>query len=196
MYTPKDMSTPVRHHRYTYEEYRRLEDESDTRHEYLDGDIYAMAGGTPEHAAKAGDIVGILRAQLPPGCRVYTSDLRVRVPGTGLTTYPDAAVICGGVLRASDDPLAAVNPVLLAEVTSPSTEDYDRGEKLEHYQKLPGLREVLIASHREPRLTLHRREDESWRTLSAGPGETLPLVSIAGSIAVDEVYRDEFNVGT
>jgi Uma2 family endonuclease len=187
------MSTHARHHRYTYEEYRRLEDESDVRHEYLDGEIYAMAGGTPEHAAKAGDIVGILRAQLPPGCRVFTSDLRVRVPASGLATYPDAAVICDGVLRADDDPIAAVNPVLLAEVTSPSTEDYDRGEKLAHYQKLASLREVLIASHREPRLTLHRRDGETWRTLSAGPGETLTLVSINGSIAVDEVYRDEFS---
>lgn len=188
------MSTPARHHRYTYEEYRRLEDESDTRHEYLDGDIYAMAGGTPEHAAKAGDIIGILRAQLPRGCRVFTSDLRVRIPASGLSTYPDAAVICGPILRASDDPLAAVNPVFLAEVTSSSTEHYDLGEKLEHYQKLPSLREVLVASHREPRLTLHRREGEGWHTLSAGRGETLPLVSIAGTIAVDDVYRDEFEV--
>jgi Uma2 family endonuclease len=189
------MSTSARLHGYTYEEYRRLEDESDVRHEYLDGDIYAMAGGTPEHAAKAGDIVGILRAQLPRGCRVYTSDLRVRIPASGLTTYPDASVICGSVLRASDDPLAAVNPVLVVEVTSSSREDYDRGVKLEHYQKLPSLGEVLIASHREPRLTLHRRDGETWRTLSAGAGETLQLVSIGGAIAVDEVYRDEFAPG-
>jgi Uma2 family endonuclease len=189
------MSTPARHHRYTYEEYRRLEDESDVRHEYLDGDIYAMAGGTPEHAAKAGDIVGILRAQLPRGCRVYTSDLRVRIPASGLSTYPDAAVICGAVLRASDDPLAAVNPVLLAEVTSSSTEDYDRGVKLEHYKKLPSLSEVLIASHREPLLTLHRREGDTWRTASARPGESLRLTSIGASVAVDEVYRDEFEGG-
>lgn len=190
------MSTPARHHRYTYEDYRRLEDESDVRHEFLDGEIYAMAGGTPEHAAKAGDIVGILRAQLPPGCRVFTSDLRVRVPASGLATYPDAAVICGSVQRADDDPMAAVNPVLLAEVTSPSTEDYDRGEKLAHYQRLPSLREVLIASHREPRLTLHRREGETWRPLSVGPGETLELASIGGSIAVNDVYRDEFGAAS
>jgi Uma2 family endonuclease len=101
-------------------------------------------------------------------------------------------VICGAVQRATDDPLAATNPVFLAEVTSSSTEDYDRGEKLEHYRRIPGLREVLIASHREPRLTLHRREGEAWVALSAGPGETLALASIHGRIEVDEVYRDEF----
>jgi Uma2 family endonuclease len=186
------MSTPARHHRYTYEEYRQLEDESGTRHEYLEGDIYAMAGGTPEHAAKAGDIVGILRAQLPPGCRVFTSDLRVRIVASGLTTYPDAAVVCGPILRAADDPLAATNPVLVAEVTSSSTEDYDRGLKLDHYRRIPSLREVLIASHREPRLTVHRREGEEWISVSAGPGEALALASLGGRIAVDDVYRDEF----
>lgn len=189
------MSTSARLHGYTYEEYRRLEDESDVRHEYLDGDIFAMAGGAPEHAAKAGDSIRILGAQLPRGCRVYTSDLRARIPASGLSTYPDAAVICGSVLRASDDPLAAVNPVLLVEVTSSSTEEYDRGVKLEHYKRLASLGEVLIASHREPRLTLHRREGDTWRALSAGPGETLSLASIGGSIAVDEVYRDEFAPG-
>jgi Uma2 family endonuclease len=114
----------------------------------------------------------------------------VRIPATGLSTYPDAAVVCGPTQRAADDPLAVVNPVLLIEVTSPSTEDYDRGEKLRHHQNLPSPREVLIVSHQEPRLTLHRREGETWRTLSADRGQELELSSIGSRIGVDDVYRD------
>ena len=139
---------------YTYGEYLSLEEESSIRHEYLDGEIYAMAGGTPDHAAVSLTVLALLRSQLPRGCRAYTSDLRVRIPATGLTTYPDGAVVCGGTQRAADDPIAVTNPILLIEVTSNSSEDYDRGEKLRHYQTIPTVREVLIVSHREPRLTL------------------------------------------
>ena len=82
-----------------------------------------------------------------------------------------------------------MNPVVVVEVTSPSTEEYDRGEKLRHYRSLPSLREVVIASHRGPRLTLHRRGDEGWEEELAGPGDALSLDSVASRIAVDDVYR-------
>jgi Uma2 family endonuclease len=185
------MPASARHVRNTYADYLALEEESSVRHEYLDGEIYAMAGGSPDHAALAGAIIAIVRGQLPLGCRMFTSDLRVRIPATGLSTYPAAAVVCGRTQRAPDDALAVVNPVLLVEVTSPSTEEYDRGEKLRHYKSLPSLREVLIASHREPQLTLHRREDGDWTVLTAARGEALTLVSAGVRIPVDEVYRDE-----
>ena len=151
-----------------------------------------MAGGSPDHAALAAAVIHLLRAQLPPGCRVFTSDLRVRIPATGLSTYPDVAVVCGRTLRASDDALAVTNPVLLVEVTSPSTEDYDRGEKLRHYTHLPSVREVLIVSHREPRLTLHRREGSGWIVLEAQQHDTIVLESVASRLLVDDVYRDGF----
>ena len=184
------MSTSARRLHHTYEEYLRLEEDSATKHEYLSGEIYAMAGGTPDHAALAATIIGILRSQLPTGCRAYTSDLRVRIVSTGLSTYPDAAVVCGPTERADDDRLAVVNPVLLVEVTSPSTEDYDRGEKLRQYQQLPSLREVVFVSHQAPLITVHRREGTTWRVLAGGRGETVTLESIGGRIVVDEVYRD------
>ncbi len=184
------MSTSVRRVHYTYADYLALEEGSPIRHEFLDGEIYAMAGGSPDHAALAGALIGIVRGQLPPGCRVFTSDLRLRIATTGLTTYPDAAVVCGRTQRSAEDPLAVTNPVLLVEITSPSTEDYDRGEKLRHYQSLPSLREVLIASHRAPELTLHRREDAGWTVISAGPGGVLELASFAARLPVDEVYRE------
>jgi Uma2 family endonuclease len=184
------MSTSARRVHYTYAQYLALEEESSVRHEYLEGEIYAMAGGSPDHAALAAAVIAIVRGSLPPGCRVFTSDLRVRVAATGLSTYPDAAVVCGRTERSSDDALAVVNPVLLVEVTSPSTEEYDRGDKLRHYRALPSLREVLFVSHRAPELTLHRREDDGWVVLTAGPGDVLELASVAASVAVDDVYKD------
>jgi Uma2 family endonuclease len=184
------MPSTVRRVHYTYAEYLALEEEASTRHEYLDGEIYAMAGGTPDHAALAAALIRAIGANLPPGCRVFTSDLRVRIPATGLSTYPDAAVVCGRTQRAADDALAVVNPLVLVEVTSPSTEEYDRGEKLRHYKNLPSLREVVIASHREPHLALHRREEGGWSVITAERGGILELVSVGTRIAVDEVYRD------
>jgi Uma2 family endonuclease len=175
---------------YTYAEYRALEDESSVRHEYLDGEIYAMAGGTPDHAALAARIIQLLGSRVPSGCRAFTSDLRVFVEKSGLLTYPDASVVCGPTSRAAVDPLAVVNPILLVEITSSSTEDYDRGEKLRHYKLLPSLREVLVLSHREPWFSLHRRESGGWSETSVRTGESIDLTSIGARLGVDEVYAD------
>jgi Uma2 family endonuclease len=185
-----DVSGTARQVHYTYDQYLALEDESPIRHEYLDGEIYAMAGGSPDHAALAAAVIRVLGVRLPPGCRVFTSDLRVRVPSTGLSTYPDAAVICGRTQRAQDDGLAVVNPAVVVEVTSTSTEAYDRGEKLRQYQQLPSVGDILIVSHREPRLTLYRRDDQGWQVEEARRGNIVKLESIAAAIAVDDIYRD------
>lgn len=184
------MSRSARQMHYSYEQYRTMEEHAGVRHEYLDGEIYAMAGGTPDHAALAARLIHLLGAGVPPGCRVFTSDLRVFIEKSGLITYPDATVACGPTVRAAVDPLAIENPVLLVEITSPSTEDYDRGEKLRHYKLLHSLREVLIVSHQEPRLSLHRRGEAGWSEVAARAGETLELGSLGARLAVDEVYAD------
>ena len=146
-------------HRYTYQDYVWLEEESSTRHEFLTGEIVAMAGGTPEHAAMAAEIIGQLREQLRGRpCRVFTSDLGVRVLQTGLATYPDASVVCGPTVRDPDKKTNVTNPRILVEVTSDSTEDYDRGEKLAHYQQIPTLEAVVIVSRREPRIEVWSRD--------------------------------------
>ncbi|HUR82173.1 MAG TPA: Uma2 family endonuclease [Thermoanaerobaculia bacterium] len=181
------MRATSRRMHYTYAEYLFLEEESPIRHEYLDGEIYAMAGGTPDHAALAGSIIGIL-GRLSPQCRVSTSNLRVHTP-TGLTTYPDATVIYGPTQRAADDRNAVTNPLILVEITSASTEDYDRGDKLRHYQSIPTLREVVIVSHREPRITLHHRDERGWSSEEAVAGGEVPLASIGAVVRVDDVYR-------
>ncbi len=124
-------------HHYTYQDYVWLEEESTTRHEFLGGEIVAMAGGTPEHAAMAAEVIGQLRESLRGGpYRVFTSDLGVRVMATGLATYPDASVVCGPTERDPEKKTNITNPRVLVEVTSDGTEDYDRGEKLEHYKRI------------------------------------------------------------
>src|SRR5260370_39610850 len=109
----------------TWAEYLALEASSNVKHEYLDGQIYAMAGATPEHAALAAAVIGLLFPQLRGGgCRAYDADLRVRTP-SGLATYPDVAVICGPSERHDTDPQAVTNPTLIIEVPRRSTEGYD-----------------------------------------------------------------------
>lgn len=185
------MSSAARPH-YSIEEYLVLERISNVRHEYLNGDIFAMAGGTPEHAGIcAGLIILLGNAVRDRPCRVYTSDVRVRVQATGLDTYPDISVVCGPVQMDKDDRNAIVNPVLVVEVTSPSSELYDRGAKLEHYHRIPGLREVVLVAHDTQRVDVwRRRDDATWTSESHGPGAAARLDSLGCALPVAEIYRN------
>lgn len=187
---PGSVGEPARLPHYTYEEYRRFEALANAKHEYLDGQILAMAGGTPEHAALAAAVSTMLAQLRGDGpCRWFGSDLRVRVRATGLATYPDVTVICGELERDPDDGNNAVNPTLLVEVLSESTESYDRGEKVEHYRKIPSLREYLLVSHRA-RLIEHWWRDTSghWQNEAAGGGEMVSLAALDITLGVDAVY--------
>ncbi|HVS64430.1 MAG TPA: Uma2 family endonuclease [Thermoanaerobaculia bacterium] len=184
------MSAPTALHRYTYRDYLALEEASHVKHEYLDGEIYGMAGGTPAHAALAVAISSSLHLQLRGGPgRVYSSDLRVRAMRSGLATYPDVTVICGELESDPDSATTIVNPTVVVEVLSDSTEDYDRGKKLEHYRSIPSMAAVVLASHRTPRLETWHQEGGAWQQEAASSGETLRLSVIEATIEVDEVYR-------
>jgi Uma2 family endonuclease len=186
------MAEIARRPRYSLEEYLVLEEMSNVRHEYLDGQIFAMAGGTPEHAGLCANLIGLLQNALAGRpCRVFTSDMRIRIRATGLDTYPDATVVCGRAERDVEDRNALTNPLLVVEVTSPSTEAYDRGEKLENYKKIPSLREVLIVAHAEPRVDVWRRvSGGEWEVESAGPGGGARLQSLSSELGVAEIYRN------
>ncbi len=177
-------------HHYTYEDYRVLEEHSPVKHEFLDGEIYAMAGGTPEHAALAMAVAAVLGKQLPGGCRLFSSDLRVRVLQTTLTTYPDLTVVCGAIARDAVDRLSVTNPTLLVEITSDSSEDYDRGDKQTHFLRITTLRAYVVVSHREPRLDLWSRGDDgTWSHSTAAAGEVIEVATPRCTLSVDEVFR-------
>jgi Uma2 family endonuclease len=186
------MGIPHAPHRvYTIEEYVSLEEYANIRHEFLDGQIYAMSGGTAEHSVYATNVAALLLTQLRGRpCRVQNSDARIRVVATGLDTYPDVSVVCGHAAHDLQDRIATTNPVVLVEVLSASTERYDRGMKLEHYKLIPTLREVVFVAYDARRIDVVRRKGDTWETTSANPGETLRLESIECELPVDEVYRD------
>lgn len=181
-----------RHHRYTYAQYVALERDSSTKHEFFDGEIYAMAGGSEDHSALAASVLAALVAGLGDRpCRVHTSDLRIYVEAVGLATFPDGAVICGPLQQHAPSPNAtAVNPMVLLEVTSDSSEEYDTGAKLEAYQTIPTLREVILVSHRERRITVHRRDPAGTRSMRVAiSGGRVAVESLGTELIVDAIYR-------
>src|ERR1043165_7077999 len=173
--------------RFTFDEYPVLEDIAEVKHEFLDGEVWAMAGGSPELAAIIGNVTTLLNVQLRgQRCRVHSTGLRIRVKATGLGTYPDVTVICGRLERDTDDRTGhtAINPRVIVEVLSPSTEGYDRGEKLAHYQTIPSLEEIVLVAHDRNEIEVLRREgDGTWSRHLAAEGQSARLTSIACDLA-------------
>lgn len=187
------MPEPRRHQRYTYADYVALETVSVEKHEFIDGEIYVMAGGSEEHSALAAETIYALRGALGDRpCRVHTSDLRIYVEEVGLATYPDGSVICGPLEQHPASPEStAVNPTILVEVTSNSSEEYDRGLKREYYQTIASLREYMIVSHRERSITVYARGDDgAWTSRTVRAGERVEVPSLQAQLAVDEIYRN------
>jgi Uma2 family endonuclease len=184
------MSAGVHAVRYTYKEYVLLEQASNVKHEYLDGQIYAMVGGTPDQAALQAALAGLLYPQIRAGrCRTYSSDLRIRVPATGLATYPEVTVVCGP-RELDSDGIAVTNPTLLVEVLSKSTEEYDRGEKFSHYKRIPNLRQYVLVSQKERKVEVWTREgDVTWTLAVSKDGEVADLASIGARLDVRELYE-------
>ena len=175
----------------TYAQYLALEEPSLVKHEYLHGEVWAMAGGTPSHA-RIGMNVGIALGNALKGrpCVVYSSDLRVRIEETDRSTYPDITVVCGKSVAASDDANAIVNPTLIVEVLSDSTEASDRGEKFAHLQHLPSLKEYVLVSQKLQRIEVFRRgEGSTWMLLPFTSGR-VPLLSVDAVLEFAEVYAD------
>jgi Uma2 family endonuclease len=180
--------TTARRVHYSYEDYLASLEMSDVKLEYCDGEIYAMAGGTPAHADLAAAAIGVLRTALLDRCRISTSDLKVRIEATNLSTFPDVSVVCGERELSSIDRNATTNPSLLVEVTSKSTEDYDRGEKLSHYKQCPSLQAVLFVSHRRPQVSVVSRDGNGWSTREYRRGERVSVPALSLELSVDELY--------
>jgi Uma2 family endonuclease len=176
------------------EEYLAFERASEIKHEYADGEIFAMTGGTRAHSLVGGNVLGEIRAALSErDCEVHGSDMRIKIPATGRYVYPDASVVCGEALFEDDEEDTLLNPKVIVEVLSKSTEPYDRGDKFENYQSLASLREYVLLSQKKVRVEHYSLQpDSTWILRVLGAGERLALPSIGCEIAVDRIYLKVF----
>jgi Uma2 family endonuclease len=163
---------------------------TDGKSEFLHGRTYAMSGGSPKHNLIASNVLAALSVALRERpCAVLTSDQRVCVEPTGLYTYPDVTVVRGAmnVHPRFDDTL--LNPTVIVEVLSPSTEGYDRGAKFGHYRRIESLRAVLLVSQIERVVEHYAREpDGSWRLTTFTEGQTVPIPALDRSLSLNDVY--------
>lgn len=177
--------------RYTVEEYLVLERDSETKHEFYDGEIFAMAGASKPHSLVAGNVYAALHAAVRDrDCYAYPSDMRIVCP-TGLFAYPDASVACDSedveVIRGLD---TLKNPLIIVEVLSKSTEAYDLGNKFDHYRAIPSLRGYLLLRQDRPRAYYYRRQDDgNWLLTSAdGLDANIALPELDLSLSLADLY--------
>lgn len=178
-------------HWLTPEEYLELERAAEFRHEYFNGRMYAMPGGSYRHAVIIANLTGELHSALKKGpCTVASSDLRLRVAEDGLYTYPDVSVVCGKPKFADRRTDTVLNPVLLIEVLSPATEFLDREFKAAQYRSLESLQEYALVSQTEPRVEIFRRQDGGHWLLSefAGIEAAARFDSVDANVPLKEIY--------
>lgn len=177
--------------RLTHEDYFRLEQDDDWRYEYLAGEVFAMAGGSESHALIAANTLGALIAALRGRpCRVYGSDMKLRIAQLDKFCYPDLMVLCESGRRT---PRYVEGPRLIVEVLSASTESYDRGLKFEHYRRIPELGHYLLLNQERPHAELFTRsaEDPRWiLTEFSGLDGIIELTDWDIRLTLDDLYRD------
>ena len=177
---------------FTEEEYLSLEDEALEKSEFFQGRIYAMAGGSYDHAAISLNIGGELRSLVKgKNCQLSSSDTRVKIPNSSLNTYPDVTVICGKPeLHLYNNSQTILNPMLIVEVLSPTTEKYDRGFKFENYKQISTLTDyLLVAQDRAKVEHFVRQPDDSWScTVSEGLDATVKIASLECELPLAEIY--------
>lgn len=177
--------------RATYAEYLAIANDSAVKYEFVSGAIVAMAGGSVAHARLISRATSLLdRALDGQPCIVMPSDMRVRIRSADRSTYPDLFVICGSPERDPDDDHAVVNPTVIVEVLSDSSNESDRTDKFAAYRRLPSLREYVLIAQRERRTEVYRRDGRRWHLDEYGPDERLHLESVGVELAVDDLYVD------
>ena len=172
-------------------DYLEGERTSETKHEYHQGEVFAMAGASRRHNLIVMNVIGELRSQLKGRpCRPYPSDMRLRIEATGLYTYPDVMVVCGEERFGDEKQDTLLNPDVIVEVLSDSTESYDRGDKFQNYRRIDSLKEYVIISQNCRKIEKYARtEDGKWvldETDEDHPA--IDLESIGCELALSEVY--------
>lgn len=182
---PKTFVTP--------EEYLELERKAEFKSEYHNGEVFAMSGGSRKHSKIAWKLTSILDRQLQgKSCEGFTSDIRVLVASSGLYTYPDLSVACEQPRFADAQVDTLLNPTLIVEILSPSTERYDRGEKAKLYRDMPSLKELLLVAQDAFDVELYRRQGEAhWDLFHAvGLDASIELKSIGCTLTLREIYEN------
>ncbi|SLM28593.1 conserved hypothetical protein [Desulfamplus magnetovallimortis] len=175
------------------EEYLEFDKNSEIRHEYFDGEIFAMTGASLDHNQLNHNINRILGNQLLDGnCRVFASDMRVKVEKIDKYTYPDISVVCGAIeLEMVKGVETILNPVVIIEILSDSTEAYDRGQKFTHYRLMPSLKEYLLVSQSNCQVEKFlRKKDGSWNMTSYDDlKQSIKIESIGCELLLSDIYR-------
>ncbi len=178
--------------RSTYVEYLAVEQASETRHEFIDGVVVAMAGGSDEHNAIASRFGGLCMIRLSGACRHYTADQRFWIAATGRGRYSDGSIICDAPSHPPHDAQAATNPIVVIDVLSPSSEGDDEGDKRRDFQTLDSLEAYVVAAQDERCIRVYRRDDQRrWLPLPEEyrDGQDFMLPMLATSLPVADVYE-------
>jgi Uma2 family endonuclease len=184
------MSSPVVQPRYTPEEYLALERKATQKSEYVNGQVFAMSGASRAHNLIAGNVYREISSQLKGRpCEAYVSDMRVKVSTTGLYSYPDVVAVCGEIRFDDEQKDTLLNPTVLVEILSSSTEAYDRGEKFAHYRQLESLQEYVLVGQDKVRVEHFVRQGDQWvLTEASNLDDTVHLASIGCRLALREIY--------
>src|SRR5437868_9745242 len=173
------------------DEYLAIERKAEFKSEYVDGVMYAMAGGSERHNLIAGNTLTALNNQLREApCRVYPSDLKIRIPNSRKFFYPDDSVVCGETQFADEERDVILNPILIVEVLSESTAAFDRGKKFQSYQQIESLQEYLLVAQDEFIVEHYLRQEQNhWLyTKVLGLEETLALPTLKCQLALSDIY--------
>jgi Uma2 family endonuclease len=177
----------------TLSEYLEQEARTQVKHEYYQGEVFAMVGGTPRHALIATNFTGEARQRLVNSrCVAYNGDLRIKVDESGLYTYPDASIICSDLQLDEDLPGTVLNPTIVVEVLSETTEKYDRGRKSAHYRRIASLQALVLISQDRPLVECFTRHESGGWLLSevSELEQSLLLDSVGIAIPLAELYRN------
>lgn len=176
---------------WTVDEYLAFERSSDVKHEYIAGDAFAMAGAAATHHIIVANIIASLHVQTRQrDCTVFPSDMRLKIVSYNSYTYPDVTVVCGEIRYEDEHQDTLLNPTLIVEALSPSTEQYDRGRKSQHYRSIPSLRGYMLVSQHEPHIEhVVRHSDYQWLfTETSDLHGTVHLPAIDCTLALADVY--------
>jgi Uma2 family endonuclease len=177
--------------RVSEDEYLRLDRAAEYKSEFLDGEIFAMSGGSLRHSLLAGKWTALMINTLTGrNCHVFTSDARVRTSKTGSYLYPDVSVVCGGSKTHENSNDILINPQVVIDVLSPSTAGYDRGKKFERYREIESLRDYVLVHANSPHVEhFARQQDASWIFREyRGPEAVVPIASLDCTVSLAEAY--------